>query len=422
MTQPRRCSDDPSTLPRDTTPTWEVELLISGVAVFAMLQLPGLLDDLVFAWRPRFDASAGELVWLGYIYAKSAALILAATFVIHLLLRAHWIALVGLHSIHPRGVDWTRMDLGPRGREIESTRFGDVPTLIERADNRATTVFALGVILASFLIGVAMLVVAAMALLMLLGTRAGLAVDPAWVGLVFAGAMAGYALAQALDRRLGDRLATGSPGDRILRAVLRLYAAAGMGVGRNPGLAILSSRHGRKRIVLLILAVLMIAMLVVTASYFAMRRPEAFGSYGAFPDGEGQPGRVLDPAHYDDRRNPARDPLAPFIRSAVATGPYVELVVPYDPRRDNAWLRTACPAPGQALACLQRRRAMLLDGRPVPGLAFDIGRDPRTDRPALVAMIDVRDLARGRHELRVARSPSTGDGPGPGEDRILFWR
>lgn len=40
---------------------------MSGVAVFAMLQLPGVLDDLVFAWRPRFDASAGELVWLMYI-------------------------------------------------------------------------------------------------------------------------------------------------------------------------------------------------------------------------------------------------------------------------------------------------------------------------------------------------------------------
>lgn len=419
MTQPGRGPDDPSALPRDTTPTWEVELLISGVAVFAMLQLPGLLDDLVFAWRPRFDATAGELVWLLYIYTKSAALILAATFVIHLLLRAHWIALVGLHSIHPRGVDWNRMDLGPRGREIESARFGDVPGLIERADNRATTVFALGVILGSFLTGIALLVVAAMALLMLLGTRAGLAVDPAWVGLAFAAVMVGYALVQALDRRLGERLARGGRGDRVLRGLLRAYAAAGMGVGRNPGLAILSSRHGRRRIVLLIVSVLMAAMLMVTASYFALRQPEAFGSYGAFPNADGQPGRVLDPAHYDDRRNPARDPLVPFILSAVALGPYLELVVPYDPRRDAAWLQAGCALPRQALACLQHGRAVLLDGRPVPGLAFDIGRDARTDRPALVAMIDIRALARGRHELRIQRSP----GPTlPAEDRIPFWR
>ena len=30
--------NDPDALPEHTTPTWEVELLISGIAVFAMLQ------------------------------------------------------------------------------------------------------------------------------------------------------------------------------------------------------------------------------------------------------------------------------------------------------------------------------------------------------------------------------------------------
>jgi hypothetical protein len=42
MDQPRRVADDSADkLPKHTTPTWEVELLISGVAVFAMMQLPG---------------------------------------------------------------------------------------------------------------------------------------------------------------------------------------------------------------------------------------------------------------------------------------------------------------------------------------------------------------------------------------------
>ena len=48
-------------LPKHTTPTWEVELLISGVAVFAMLQLPGWLDDGMFALAPRLGAAWGEV-------------------------------------------------------------------------------------------------------------------------------------------------------------------------------------------------------------------------------------------------------------------------------------------------------------------------------------------------------------------------
>jgi hypothetical protein len=95
--------ESPNKLASETTPTWEVDLLISGVAVFAMLQLPGWLDDGVFAVMPRLDEAWATLVELLYFYAKSAALILAATFIIHLLLRARWIALVGMHVGLPAG-------------------------------------------------------------------------------------------------------------------------------------------------------------------------------------------------------------------------------------------------------------------------------------------------------------------------------
>ena len=51
-------------LPNRTTPTWEVELLISGVAVFAMLQLPGLLDDAVMALEPRLGVDLRQILLL----------------------------------------------------------------------------------------------------------------------------------------------------------------------------------------------------------------------------------------------------------------------------------------------------------------------------------------------------------------------
>ena len=89
--------EDPHVLSRRTTPTWEVELLISGVAIFAMLQLPGWLDDAMFALEPRLTDNWRTVTLLFYAYAKSAAIVLATTFVLHLLLRAQWIALIGMH-------------------------------------------------------------------------------------------------------------------------------------------------------------------------------------------------------------------------------------------------------------------------------------------------------------------------------------
>lgn len=77
--------------------------------------------------------------------------------------------------------------------------------------------------------------------------------------------------------------------------------------------------------------------------------------------------------------------------------------------------------------CLDALHAVTLDGAPLSDLRYEIASDPRTDRPALLAMIDVRSLAKGRHELRVARPPRVGrapdpDNPDPGFHRIVFWR
>ena len=60
-------------------------------------------------------------------------MILAMTFALHLLLRAHWIALVGLHSIYPDGVRWDRLRMGPIQRELERRRERPAADAIERA-------------------------------------------------------------------------------------------------------------------------------------------------------------------------------------------------------------------------------------------------------------------------------------------------
>ena len=104
------------------------------------------------------------------------------------------------------------------------------------------------------------------------------------------------------------------------------------------------------------------------------------------------------------------------------------MVVPFLPGRDDVAMRAACPGAGAddsaALACLQRLHALALDGKPLQGQRYDAGNDPRTDRPALVAMIDVRALPPGRHELRVARTDASASERDAGEtDYVIpFWR
>lgn len=166
----------------------------------------------------------------------------------------------------------------------------------------------------------------------------------------------------------------------------------------------------------------------------AMRHPERFGNYAWFPHFDDASASVVDAAYYDDQRDPLRDPGAPFIQSAEVAGKYIRLTVPFRPAADTAAMRRDCRTVAEiedvdvhaaaALRCLAAQHAVALDGKPLAGLRYDAGSDPRTDRPALVAMIDVRTLAPGRHELAVARAASAASGkPATRAPWIIpFWR
>lgn len=422
-------------LSRRTTPTWEVELLISGVAVFAMLQLPGWLDDRMFALEPRFDGDWWIVLTLLYFYAKSAAVVLATTFAVHLFLRAQWIALIGVHSVHPQGIRLDRLKMGPIQRGIEAARLDKTGAAIERADNRSSVVFAVGVSVALILAFVC-ITIGAMLILATLATQAlALRIEPAWLFFcALAALMVPYMIAASLDQYLPSRIRPDTRSHRLLTRVLRFYTRMGMSRTNNRIIAILGSNGGERRMMVTVFGVMLVSIIGVYVTYLAMRSDNAIGSYAGFPDADAL---AVNPAHYDDQRDPARDNVRPYLQSAVIIGPYLKLVVPYQPRRDEAAMRDRCGKETRKLAgtelamaqlaCLQGLHPATLDGKPLTDLRYEIASDSRTDRPALLAMIDVRRLAPGRHELRIARPPRAArppdkDDPDPGFDTIAFWR
>src|SRR4051794_24559506 len=90
-----------SGVPAETTPTWEMELLISGATVFGLMQLPARLDAIFYDLFNRGSEQVASLLMPLWIYAKVALLTLIGTFVLHLVLRGLWVAMVGLDSVYP---------------------------------------------------------------------------------------------------------------------------------------------------------------------------------------------------------------------------------------------------------------------------------------------------------------------------------
>jgi hypothetical protein len=121
------------TLPSRTTPTWEVELLISAAVAFSLYQM---LEPLEYWFTRSMTQASGSLHGLivyGYFYGKLVLVVLITTFTLYIAARAAWVALVGVHSIFPQGPNWDNLSSGPIGRRLAQAMAGDIDEAIEPA-------------------------------------------------------------------------------------------------------------------------------------------------------------------------------------------------------------------------------------------------------------------------------------------------
>jgi hypothetical protein len=91
-------------LPAKTTPTWEMELLVSGATIVGLLQLPDLLDRLYFRVINLSPQAYYAVLTPLWVYTKVTVATLVLTFLTHICLRGYWVALVGMASVYPGGI------------------------------------------------------------------------------------------------------------------------------------------------------------------------------------------------------------------------------------------------------------------------------------------------------------------------------
>jgi hypothetical protein len=418
-------------VPKGTTPTWEMELLLSGATVFGLLQLPNIIDPPAFRLMMRADDSLRPGITVLWMYLRTSILTLSATFVVHLALRAYWAALVGMRSVYPGPLRWDRLRVGPIQREAVERDLSDVPARIEAADNRATRVFGIGV-------AVAFLIILPLAFVSL-GVASGWVVralgGPDLSQLAIFGVAAivivPFAVISILDRRFSARFRPGSAGRRALGAAFRGYYRIGFGGAANPLVALFQSGEGRVRTMFILVGTMVLAIFLVMQQFRAAIGDEEFGDFAGLPADDAGALQSSLPQHYASQRPPGLVLPAPYVPDRVVKGPYVELFVPYWPARHAPAMRAACGdavavveqegPPQAALACLAKLLDIRLDGAPV-AVPLEASTDSMNDVRGVVAMIPAQDLAPGRHELTIVRIARKGAEKPALPFRIPFWR
>lgn len=417
-------------VPPKTTPTWEMELLVSGATIFGLLQLPQLIDRGYYVALNLGSSEYEGLLFPLWLYSKVAVLTLVITFLAHLALRGYWVALVGMSSVYPGGVRFEKLRFGPIALARTLRESGSMAVVIERADNRATRVFGTGfgfaLVMMVWAAGAALL----LAICVLVDASLGAGHTSQVFGAMLVVLLLPWLLASIIDRRFGRRLAPEGGAARAIGAVLEAYSRVGFGRGGNTLMSLFVSNEGRLRGIATALLLVVPVILVLMLQNSVARGRLPLGLFVGFSSEDAFSPNASVAAFYD---SPGSDRTVflpiPHIPGRIVNGDYLELFVPFIPRLHGPALERVCPqalpvARAEArLACLARLSDIRIDDVPV-AVRFDASSDSTTGQPGMLAMLPVRSLAPGRHELSLnapGRDGLSSDAPAR-RFHIPFWK
>ncbi len=143
-----------------TAQSWNLELVISATAMFAILQLPDALnqafDYLRFNLMSHTNGFQAMLPLLAYSVVKVMCYVLFAAFLTNFVMRAFWVGLVGLLAVYPSGIHYDRIPLStPYAQKRMAAELGPLDGYILRLDQRCNIVFAVAFLFVFFLIFIA---------------------------------------------------------------------------------------------------------------------------------------------------------------------------------------------------------------------------------------------------------------------------
>lgn len=406
--------------------TDELELIISGISLVALLALPGWLFDHWVQLEVHTESNRHMVLSLAFQLISGLSMTLAGAFVLHLAVRAYWVGLIGLKATFPDGIRWESVrSIGPIAREYYRQRMPDLDTAIDSADRVASIVFAmvslvtLSVLWMGALLGT--ISVAALSLAAWLGVDGEL-LNSLAVKVVVVASLLLVMPALLLDSAwVAQRFPSPRPWRR--RVVRTLTALQGILVPRRLVLPVqmtLESNLPNWVFTAVFLLLVCCSAALGRVQERAVREFALVSNYDYFNDADAEDG--LRSAYYENLRG-ERDVLArvPLIPADLVADGHLRLFLPYLPERDNAALRQRCPdlAKARRRECLVGLWSVALDARPIALDAFEAAERRDLGLRGLHGYLSLAGLAPGPHELLVQWR---GDAAAPPRRyRIPFW-
>jgi hypothetical protein len=405
--------------------TDELELIISSLTIFALFSVPSWLFDKIADIYTHLSTSLAIASTVGITLLAGTSFGLAACFVVHLMARAYWVGLIGLRTVFPDGINWSKTPgLGPLSRQYYRDTLPDLDTVIKNTDKLASSLFAvismltLSVLWFGTILTVILVVSGGVGARFGL-TNTGMVIGTAVLLMVFLGIPI---IVYLLDRQLASRVPR-LRDSRIFAGLVRfLNRIAGFAypqrLVRPVQLTLQSNTRPAAFFIALTLSIIVIVAVGSTRTA-AWRNFTVSGEFRYLDAAQVQEG--FRSTYYEDMPSPL-DRLRgwPRIDSFNQNGSFVRLFLPYYPVRDNLVLDQLCDRAEEAparLACLRRLWTVGIDGKPVSMANFEPAERADLGMRGLIGLVPLTGLEPGLHRIEVIWNPSPAEEAAPLDDR-----
>lgn len=351
--------------------SWNLELIISGAAIFLAIGLPNAVDRMLHFYFENLvtDDNLGKisLPLLAYSFAKVVAWLLIITFLAHFVMRAFWAGLVGLHAVYPQGIRYQHLPGQTElSRQQAEKKFGLLSDYILRLDRLCNQIFSFAFLIALFSLGIGMSYLMIFFIItmvpLLLGPEKGKIVSVFLLLLVVVVAIL-PALAQTMMR--SKKLAERPWAQRFMHWSMWYAPAIIIPVVYRPASYLnltFSSNVTKKRLYTVMVATMLVALggvlLIFVHTIKELSGRTGFSTQIYFARKSG-PYTLMAP-HYDNLR-PEGAFLPPVsIPADVLDAPFLRVFVSYPKSLDGA-LAQHCVVPALPDSLSRNRRLSLLD-------------------------------------------------------------
>ncbi len=340
--------DEKDKLRELTTQSWNLELAISGVAMFAILQLPDLLESgfsyLRFNYMSQVNGMAFVLPSLAYSLIRATCHVLFVAFLANFVMRAFWVGLVGLLAVFPSGVQYDRIPFTtPYSQQRMADELGPLDRYILWLDKRCNIVFALAFQFVFFLIVIASVYILGLVIYLFVKPNVPAEVWY-WVKIALGGLYGVLMLASILLSQ--KRIKETPQGIRLNYGLMRVSRLMMMGMYKHTSFITNTFySHIRPGKLFQTVGVFMVVFCVVFFFEYATDLTLMSGQSSAFNHRHLYSARIdslyIEPTAYDNQRPDGALIGAASIQSDVIREPYLRLFIAYPKALDTLLTRVA---------------------------------------------------------------------------------